>query len=101
MTEAWLLIDETAIRTAARNPNGKIKLGIPAIKKLENLPDPKDVLHELLRQASEAQGRDLKKFRVHAMVHRLAELIEDYSSLRQLSAFQQFESDLSNLLSAE
>jgi hypothetical protein len=101
MTEAWLLIDEPAIRYAAGNPNGKVKLKIPAIKRLEALPNPKDVLHGLLRQASEAKGRDLKRFRVYEAVHRVAELIDDYSSLRELSAFRQFESDLNNLLNSE
>lgn len=101
MTEAWLLIDENAIRDAASNPNGKVKLDIPPLKKIEDLPDPKKVLHELLRQASELRGRRLKNFNVHQVIHRLAELTRDYAALRQLSAFQQFELDLSGLLNAE
>src|SRR5262245_7815518 len=48
MQEAWLLFDETAIRQASGNPNGKVHLRMPTIPKLESLPDPKQNLHELL-----------------------------------------------------
>jgi hypothetical protein len=101
MTEAWFLIDESAIRYAASNPNGKVKLELPSLKKIEDLPDPKSVLHDLLRQASELRGRRLKNFNVYQVIHRLAELTADYSPLRELSAFQQFETDLSELLNSE
>ncbi|MFN7616245.1 MAG: hypothetical protein ACK5RM_08685, partial [Pseudanabaena sp.] len=39
MTEAWLLIDEKAIKTAAGNPRGKQILSMPAINRLETIPD--------------------------------------------------------------
>ena len=52
MTEAWLLFDETAIRKAAGNPNGNLPLGLPVIHNIESLPDPKQILHDLLRSAS-------------------------------------------------
>ena len=32
MTEAWLLLDEMAIRRAAGNPNGRMKLDLPALR---------------------------------------------------------------------
>ena len=42
MTEAWLLIDELALRRAAGNPNGRNPLDLPALKDLEALPEPAD-----------------------------------------------------------
>jgi len=57
MQEAWLLIDEPALRCAAGNPNGVINLDMPAIDRLEGIPNPKQVLHELLLDASELTGR--------------------------------------------
>jgi len=57
MTEAWLLFDEAAIRTAAGNPNGKRVLQLPKMARVENEPDPKELLYELLREASELGGR--------------------------------------------
>ncbi|HLP87267.1 MAG TPA: hypothetical protein VK184_01510 [Nostocaceae cyanobacterium] len=94
MQEAWLLFDEKALRNAAGNPNGKQPLEIPHINILEKLPDPKNKLHELLCLASGLKGRRLSKFsseEVHKSVHRVAELIDDFSPLRVLSAFQKLE----------
>jgi hypothetical protein len=78
MQEAWMLIDENAIRSAAGNPHGSIALELPKLKVLESLPDPKAVLHDFLRRASELTGRRLKKFSASANAHRVAELIDDW-----------------------
>jgi hypothetical protein len=59
MQEAWLLFDETAIRQAAGNPNGKVKLSLPSPAAVEAIPDPKFVLYGRLRMASELTGRRL------------------------------------------
>lgn len=96
MQEAWLLIDENAIRQAAGNPNGKIPLSLPAIRGLESCPDPKQILYELLTTASEHRGRRLKKFqaRIGSACYRVTECIDDFTPLRQLPAFNQLESEL-------
>ena len=44
MQEAWLLIDEAALRRAAGNPNGTQPLDIPDVQKLEELSDPKQLI---------------------------------------------------------
>ena len=88
MTEAWLLIDEQAIRRASGNPQGKTQLELPKIGNLETIADPKSLLFDLLRKASELKGRRLKKFSVFEARKILAEEIEDFSALLQLSAFQ-------------
>jgi hypothetical protein len=98
MQEAWMLIEEKAIRCASGNPNGAIAIVLPRIQHLENLSDPKDTLHDLLRTASELKGRRLKQFTASANAHRVAELIENWQPLRRLSAFIQFEQDLDQAL---
>lgn len=100
MQETWLLIDEMALRQAAANPNGRVTLSMPAIQRLELLPDPKTVLHELLVTASELQGRRRQKFRPTQQSIRLGELIDDYAPLRQLSAFAALEKALLKVLEA-
>lgn len=45
MTEAWLLLDQQAIRRTAGNPNGSTSLPIPTTR-WDELPDPKQVLHD-------------------------------------------------------
>jgi hypothetical protein len=95
MTEAWFLIDEQALRWAAGNPNGRTPLKLPSITQLENIPNPKDELHRLLKDASESKGRRLRQFNVQERARRLADLIEDFSPLRKLSAFQELENAVS------
>ena len=80
MLEAWLLFNEAAIRKAAGNPRGKEQLQIPDIRRLQQLPDPKNDLHQLLSIASGLTGRRQKQFNVHEKIHRLADLIDDFSS---------------------
>lgn len=98
MTEAWLLIDEQALREAAGNPRGGARLDLPAARALESLPDPKETLFDLLRKASALRGRRLRRFRMRQAGHRLAELIEDFSPLEQLPAFRAFRNDLDEVL---
>ena len=98
MTEAWLLFNESAIRTAASNPNGNVELALPRLNYVESLPDPKNVLHEALKRASQLSGRRLKKFKPHSCIYRISELIDDFSYLRALPAFCAMENELKNIL---
>ncbi len=93
MQEAWLLFDEAAMRCASGNPNGREVLDLPAVRDLERIDDPKNLLFEALRTASGLSLRRLAKFNAHQAAHRLAELIDDYSPLRELPAFAAFESE--------
>ncbi len=96
MMETWLLIDEQAIKKAAGNRNYQADMNLPSLKDLERYPNPKMLLHELLKNASGLRGRNLDKFNPHRAVHLVAENIEDFSTLRQLSAFQILEADIKN-----
>lgn len=98
MQEAWLLFDETAIRHAAANRNGRIPLDMPHLRQLESIADPKALLHGLLRTASELSGRRRKKFRVEQAAFRVSQFIEDFSPLRELSAFSAFEKETREVL---
>ncbi len=100
MVEAWLLFDEEAIRSAASNPKGTVPIPLPRIDRLESIPDPKHVLYELLRTASELRGRKLKSLPVRRLVHRVSELLENFGSLRALPAFLAFEQELGDAVAA-
>ncbi len=99
MQEAWLLFDETAIKQAAGNSAFRGNLGLPPLKELEDVPDPKTVLHDCLRRASGLRGRRLRAFPVGQRARRVAELIDDFSPLRALPAFRALEEDLRDVLS--
>jgi hypothetical protein len=94
MMETWLLIDRDAIKKAAGNRNYAGTVDLPALSKLESIKDPKTKLHQTLSMTSGAKGRRLKTLNIHHAVHLVAENIKDYSPLRELSAFREFEKDL-------
>ncbi|NEQ22731.1 MAG: DUF4276 family protein [Microcoleus sp. SIO2G3] len=98
MTEAWLLFDETALRRAAANPNGKHPLQLPDLTKLEDKPDPKELLYKLLGEASGLGSHRRKKIRVEELVHRVAEFIDDFASLRAMPAFKALEDELKQVI---
>jgi len=101
MAEAWFLIDEGAIRSASGNPRGAIALTLPRVNRLEEVVDPKELLYDLLRTASEHRGRRLRSFPVKRLVHRVAELIEQFATLRALPAFAAFEDELGAVVGRE
>lgn len=94
MMETWLLIDKEAIKKAAGNRNYSDQIDLPRFQRLEQVPDPKQYLHNLLRKVSGLKSRNLKKFNPNRHVHLVAEYIENFSALRNLSAFRKFEGEL-------
>ena len=98
MTEAWLLADENAIRSAAGNPNGTENLNLPDIRRLEDLPDPKQVLHDALTAASGLNARRRTRLPVRQRVQLIPNYIDDYSCLNVLTAFQTLQQDIRALI---
>ena len=98
MTEAWLLTNEAAIRRAAGNPRGRMKLSLPAVGRIERIPDPKETLFAAIRIASGLDQRRLRKVNTRTCRLRIAELTSDYSPLLRLKAFQRLEADIRGFL---
>ncbi len=97
MMESWLMVDKEAIKKAAGNRNYKGNIDLPPLSKIESLSDPKAKLHEILCTTSGLTGRRLKVFTANDLqyaVHLVAENISDFSPLRQLPAFREFEKEL-------
>lgn len=59
-TEAWLLLDEQAIRDVVAS-KGKQPLRLPKPNAIEGTRNPKEILQKALLAASETSGRRLKK----------------------------------------
>ena len=100
MQEAWLLIDAAAIKSAAGNRRYAGQLELPPANRLERIPDAKDVLHGLLRKASDLNRRRQKSFRVGRHARLVTEFIEDFTPLRRLSAFVALEEEVSKVIQA-
>lgn len=94
MTEAWLLSDESAIRSAAENKSGRAPLNLPAKRNWESLNDPKRILFDALIAASEKTGRALSKFNPGRQRALVALRTVDFSGLRGLPSFDLFEEQL-------
>jgi len=94
MMEAWLLLDEQAIRVAAGNPNGSIDLNLPRAADVENITDPKNVLRRIMLDATELGTHRRKRVDVSSAVQRIPQCIDDFSVLRSLSAFKALEESI-------
>jgi len=94
MQEAWLLFNEVAIRNAAGNPNGQVVLNLPKLSTVEEIPDPKQILHHQLKAASGLHGRRLKSFSVSGAAALVTQYVSDFTQLRALPAFRHLESDI-------
>ena len=99
MTEAWLLIDEQAIREGANNPNGRTAIELPTPTRLHTIPNPKARLEGLLMTAANLNRRRLKKFKPRKQMYRVAEMIKDFSALRAQASFLHLEEQLKALAS--
>ncbi len=100
MTEAWLLIDENAIRIAANNPKGRMVLKLPSLSNLEREANPKQLLRERLTEASGLRSRSRRKFRPEGRARIVSENISDFSPLMQLPAYREFRSRLAGVLNS-
>lgn len=98
MQEAWFLFDERAIRLASDNPGGRMTLSLPPLDRLESVADPKSVLFDLLYKASGLRSGRLHRFVPALRLHRLAEIIEDFTPLRRLPAFRALEDEMKGVL---
>ena len=97
MSEAWLLFDGPAIARAAGKPSARVP--VPDVARIENLPNPKGVLDDLLVQAAGAPtGRRGRNFKSSIAARRanVAGYITDYSPLEHLPAFRSFQETLAN-----
>jgi hypothetical protein len=88
MTEAWLLLDESAIRSVAGRPTGRAPLPLPTLREAERLADPKRRLMEVLLAASETSGRRGHQFKRDFDRHRalLIERLDTEGPVSRLSA---------------
>lgn len=94
MQEAWLLFNEEAIRRAAGNPNGRMPLSLPSVASVEDRPDPKLELYELLRTASGLGIHRRQRFSRQEAAQRVSEYIDDFSALRSVPAFRELEVEI-------
>lgn len=96
MTEAWLLLDEEAIRRVAGNPRGRRELGLPSLRKVESVADPKLLLQQCLLAAADCTGRRREQVAKRFNEHRrqLMQRIDCAGPLVELPSWQQLLDDI-------
>ncbi|WP_432954880.1 hypothetical protein [Micromonospora haikouensis] len=96
MTEAWLLLDEAAIRKVAENPTGRARLGLPKIHEVESVADPKALLRDCILAAAEVTGRRRDRVRARFNEHRrqLLWMLDPTGPIRRLSSWQRLVNDV-------
>ncbi|MCP2287518.1 hypothetical protein [Nocardia amikacinitolerans] len=102
MTEAWLLLDENAIRRVAGNPRGRTDLGLPVRRKVESVADPKQLLQQCLVKAADCAGRRrdqvAKRFNEHR--RQLLQQIDYEGPVTDLPSWQQLIIDIDAAVAA-
>ena len=95
MTESWLLLDAAAIRNAAGNPNGRIRLDLPSPAEAERIADPKSALRSAIIASAEVQGRRRRALtkRLPNMRDQLLETLPVGGPLEHLESWTQFRDD--------
>lgn len=100
MTEAWLLLDEDAIRRVAGNPNGRMKLDLPKRHEVESLANPKAFLQSCLLTASGEVGRRREGVRKRFNQHRrqLLELLDPTGPVTHLPSWKRLLDDINEVI---
>ena len=103
MMEAWLLVDEPAIRRVAGRPRATVPLDLPPPADLEGLADPKQRLREVLLSAGGPRGvRRRKRFIAGFAGFRrqLTESLPLGGPLDQVPAWARFRDDVATVVRA-
>jgi hypothetical protein len=94
--EAWLLLDEGAIRAIAGSPNGTEDLNLPLPRLVEKTPKPKERLKAAFSLASGKHGRRYHEVTRAFSEHRamLLQRLDVDGPIRHLPAWQQLVADV-------
>lgn len=100
MTEAWLLLDEQAIRLTAGNPRGRASLLLPTLPEVERRADPKALLAEALMAASGETGRRRQRFGGRFGEHRrrLLEQLDTSGPVTELQGWKALSEEVDRVL---
>lgn len=98
--EAWLLLDEVAIRQVAENPKGTVALELPTPAKVEAVARPKERLDQVILLASELSGRRRDRLRAQLSERTglLIRRLDPSGPVSKVPAWQRLQADLRALV---
>lgn len=94
--EAWLLVDEAAIRHVVGRPSGRTPISLPRLAAIERAASPKEILQTACLTASETAGRRRAREQRDFPRRRLTllERLDIDGPVRRLPSWQQLEADI-------
>ncbi|AUX35771.1 MULTISPECIES: DUF4276 family protein [Sorangium] len=94
--EAWLLLDEAAIRMVAGNPRGQEELNLPPRRSIESTSKPKERLEAALAAASGKKGKRVQRFKGSFSERRamLLQRLDIEGPINELPAWQRLVTDI-------
>jgi hypothetical protein len=95
--EAWLLLDESAIRCAVGRTRGRARLHLPTAPRVEDVARPKEALRTAIQTAQEGVARRRRVSFERARRYLLANLDID-GPIRQVASFQRLTEDIHETL---
>ncbi len=101
-TEAWLLLDENAIRSVANRPRGRTPLDLPSPETVEGQANPKEILKNAIAVASETTGnrRDATNARFSQNRRILLQNLPVDGPIRHVPAWKRMYAELGRALDA-
>ncbi len=101
-TEAWLLLDASAIRRIASKPNSTKPLGLPTADTVENVVSPKECLKQAIFNANPVAGRRHEKLKRDFPTHRqiLLQNLSIDGEIRNVPSWQRMKADLTAAVAA-
>lgn len=98
--EAWLLLDESAIKRVAGRPTNPVNLHLPSALTIESVANPKEILQEAIIIASGTSGRRLERLRADFGHHRrlLLQWLPTYGPLTRVPSWLRMRADLMQAL---
>lgn len=102
MTEAWLILDEAAIRAAVGKPSGRTPLDLPTVREAERRANPKEILADAFLAASAATGRRRRNVErdFGVLRQRLLRNLPIHGPLTQLTSWTRFRDDTLHAIGA-
>jgi hypothetical protein len=95
-TEAWLLVDEQAIRDVVGRSGGRSRLDLPAVRRIEQVRDPKEILVAACLAAGDTSGRrrEREKKRFGQYRRDLLERLDPNGPVSGLESFRRLVTDV-------
>ncbi len=99
-TEAWLLLDEGAIRRVSNRPHGRVSLNLPSPQTVEGKANPKELLQHAIAVASETAGDRRRAVNAGFTENRriLLQNLPIYGAMRQVPAWKRMYADIKRVI---